>query len=285
MNYPSVRAIAFALACIGGICAGHAAPLFPGSPGMVSYTYREQFAKDLPGTLDTIRGLGVTDLEFSNLFGHTAADIRRELDHRGMHCSSFGVSYDDATQKTDEVATNAKTLGASFLRVAWIPHEGKFTAQRTRQAAGEFNRIGRYLREKYGLTFVYHNHGYEFEPHGSGTLFDLLMALTNPEDVSFELDILWAKFPGADPAALLTKYGHRFRLMHLKDLRKGVVGDFSGKTDTGNDVALGTGQIDLPAVLRAAGDAGIEHYYIEDESPNIATQVPRSIAYLKNLQD
>jgi len=285
MKSPSVRTLTVLIALLSLVTITDAAPLFSATSGMVSYTYREQFAKDLPGTLDTIRALGITDLEFSNLFGRTAADIRRELDRRGMKCSSFGVSYDDATKKTDEVAANAKTLGATFLRVAWVPHEGAFTPMLTRKTAEEFNRIGRELREKHGLTFVYHNHGYEFEPYGSGTLFDLLMALTNPADVSYELDILWAKFPGQDPAALLTKFGHRFRLMHLKDLRKGVKGDFSGKTDTNNDVALGTGQIDLRAVLRAAREAGIEHYYIEDESANIATQVPQSIVYLKQLQD
>ena len=186
-----------------------AAPLFPEMPGMVSYTYREQFKVDVPGTLDTIHALGVRDMEFSNLFGKTAAEIREMLDARGMVCSSFGVSYDDAVNKTDEVAQNAITLGAKFVRVAWIPHTPPFTLEDTSKAVADFNRIGRHLRERHGLTFCYHNHGYEFAPHGEGTLFDVLAAETHPEDVSFELDILWAHFPGADPAALLEKYGRR----------------------------------------------------------------------------
>ncbi len=66
-----------------------AEPLFPQAPGMVSYTYRDQLKQDLTGTLDTIRALGITDMEFSNLFGKTAAEIRGALDTRGMVCSSF----------------------------------------------------------------------------------------------------------------------------------------------------------------------------------------------------
>ena len=97
------------------------------------------------------------------------------------------------------------------------------------------------------------------------------------------MDILWTVFPGQDPVALLKKYPKRFKLMHLKDLRKGVVGNLSGGTPVENDVALGTGQINLPAVLKAARKSSINQYYIEDESPGIATQVPQSIAYLKNL--
>lgn len=261
----------------------HAEPLFPQAPGMVSYTFREQFAKDLPGTLDAIKALGIRDMEFSNLFGKTAADLRGMLDERGMICSSFGVSYGDIMKKTDEVAANAKTLGAKFVRVAWLPDCQPFTLELAEKTAAEFNTIGKKLREQ-GLTFCYHNHGYEFVKHGDGTLFDLLMEKTRREDVSYELDILWAQFPGVDPAALLEKHGDRFKLMHLKDLKKGIQGDFSGKTPVENDVALGTGQLDLPAILKAAKKVGIQHYYIEDESPNIATQVPQSIAYLKTLE-
>ena len=262
-----------------------AAPLFPQAPGMVSYTYRKEFEKDLPGALDKIKALGLRDMEFSNLFGQSAAEIRRQLDARGMVCSSFGVSYDDLVKKTDQVGQNAKNLGAKYVRVAWVTHQPPFTLESAQKTAVEFNRVGRQLREKFGLTFCYHNHGYEFARHGDGTLFDVLMKETNPDDVAYELDILWAFFPGADPAKLLEKYGSRFKLLHLKDLKRGVKGDLSGKTAVENDVALGTGQLDLPAILKAAKKAGVLHYYIEDESPNTATQVPQTIAYLKSLKD
>ncbi|WP_057936385.1 sugar phosphate isomerase/epimerase family protein [Algoriphagus resistens] len=258
--------------------------LFPEMPGMVSYTYRNSFSKDLPATLDTLQAMGITDMEFSNLFGHTASDIKKELDKRGMHCSSFGVGYKDLMEKTATVAENAKTLGAEFVRVAWVPHEGKFTEETARQTIADFNTVGKVLREDYSLTFCYHNHGYEFEPHGDGTLFDLIIQETEPAYVSFEMDILWTFFPGADPAALLEKYGNRFKLMHMKDLRKGVVGNMSGGTPTENDVTLGTGQLDLPKIIGAAKKAGIQHFYIEDESPIYYQQVPKSIAYLRRLQ-
>lgn len=262
-----------------------AEPLFPRVPGMVSYTYREQLKQDMPATLDQIKAFGITDMEFSNLFGKKAEEIRKLLDERGMVCSSFGVSFDDLTKKTDEVAANAKILGAKFVRVAWFPHDPPFTLELAHKAAAEFNRIGKLLREQHGLAFCYHNHGYEFIPHGDGTLFDVIMAETNPQDVSIELDILWAHFPGANPAKLLERYGSRIKLLHLKDLKKGVKGDFTGKTPVENDVALGTGQLDLPAILKAARKAGVLHYYIEDESPSIATQVPQTIEYLKTVSE
>jgi sugar phosphate isomerase/epimerase len=268
----------------GGLHAQDGDRLFPQKPGMVSYTFRKYFEKDIPSTLDTIRGYGITDIEFSNLFGKTAEELRSMIDAKGIHCSSFGVSYDDATNKTDEVARNAKTLGAAYVRVAGIPHQGIFTLANAQKAVEDFNRIGKLLKEQYGLGFIYHNHGFEFEPYQGGTLYDYIMTKTDPGYVSFELDILWAFFPGQDPAGLLNKYGNRYKCLHLKDLRKGVQGNFSGGTAGDNDVALGTGQIDIPGVMRAARKAGVEHYYIEDESNNVLVQVPLSLAYLASLK-
>jgi sugar phosphate isomerase/epimerase len=272
-------------------------PLMPGSisaqsvhessaahPGVVSYTYRKYFEKDIPSTLDIIKGNGITDIEFSNLFGKSAADLRKMIDEKGIYCSSFGVGYDDLVNKTAEVAQNAKTLGASYVRVAGIPHKGAFTLEEAQKAIDDFNRVGKILKEQYGLGFIYHNHGFEFQPYQDGTLYDLIVTKTDPKYVSFEMDILWAFYPGQDPAQLLHKYGKRYKALHLKDLRKGVKGDLSGGGSADNDVALGTGQIDLPAIIKAAKAAGIRHYYIEDESNAVMTQVPQSIAYLKSFK-
>ena len=253
-----------------------------GKLGIVSFTYRKSFQKDVAATLDTIKSLGITNIEISNLFGKTAAEFKALLDQRGIRCTSFGVGYPDITTKIDEVGTNAKTLGASFVRVAWVPHESTgYTIDDAKKTVEDFNTAGKILKDKYGLSFCYHNHGYEFVKYENGTLFDYIVANTNPDYVSFELDILWAKFPGVNPEDLLKKHGSRFKLMHLKDLKKGVQGDFSGKTNVNNDVALGTGQINIPAVLKAAKKADVNFYYIEDESDFVKTQVPQTLAYLK----
>ncbi|MHA8100867.1 sugar phosphate isomerase/epimerase family protein [Aquirufa nivalisilvae] len=252
--------------------------------GMVSFTYRNSLSKDMAKTLDTLKNQGITDMEFSSLFGKTAQEVRSLLDERGMKCSSFGVGMADALNKTDQVGENAKILGASFVRVAWIPHTGPFTLELAQKTAQEFNQIGKTLEEKYDLTFCYHNHGFEFEPYGEGTLFDYLVQNTDPKFVSYEMDILWTFFPGQNPATLLEKYGNRFKLMHLKDLKKGVQGNMSGGTSVENDVALGSGQLNIPEIMKAAKKAKIQHYYLEDESSRYPVQTRQSRTYLSNLK-
>ncbi len=255
----------------------------PEMPGVVSYTYRNELGKDPAAALDQIKATGITNIELSNLFGKTAAEFRALLDARGMRCTSFGVSYDEMKNQLDAVIGKAKTLGAEFVRVAWIPHEGKFTLARTQEVVADFNQAGKALKAQ-GLQFCYHNHGFEFEPHADGTLFDYLVQNTDADNVGFELDILWAHLPGQDPAALLRKYPRRFLLMHVKDLKKGVTANQKGQTAPENVVVVGTGQLDIKKILKAAKKTRIKYFYLEDEHPEAAKQVPASLDFLRTLK-
>ncbi len=267
-------------------CAGTDNGVLLPDPGVVSFTFRDQFSEDVPGTLDMIKEMGITNIEFSNLFGKTAGEMRSLLDERGMVCTSYGVGYNRIVDDLENVAHEAQTLGAKYVRVASIPFERpEFTIEDAQRAAEDFNRAGRYL-DGQGLHFCYHNHGFEFWPWKDDlTLFDYIVQNTDPQYVSFEMDLLWTVHPGQDPVELLERYPDRFRLMHLKDLRKGVTGDLSGGTPRENDVVLGTGQVDFPAVLRAAQNTNIEYYYIEDESPDVVERVPRSLEYITGIRD
>ena len=272
-----MRLLALLLAAASAV----AAPLLDRTPGVVSYTFRNEFKADMPATFDLVKRLGITDIEMSNLFGQEPAKIRALMDARGLSCSSYGAPYNDVLKKTDEVAAIAKTLGAKYVRVSLPFTKTPFDKAAATQRIAEMNATGKQLREKHGLTFVLHNHGMEFVPEGQGTLYDLIMAETRPEDVSFELDVLWAYLPGADPVAIFEKYGARIPLMHVKDVRKGLPRSWGHKYDSDNDVTLGTGQLDQAAIFAAAKKAGVKHFYLEDESSHSQSQVPLSLAFLK----
>lgn len=252
--------------------------------GVQAYTYRNSFPKDVIATLDTIKALGITEIEGGAPKGMTPEEFKKLCNERGISIPSTGDGYESITKDPTNVIQKAKALGASFVMVAWIPHQkGNFTLQNAKKAVEDFNRVGKVLKEN-GLTFCYHNHGFEFQPYENGTLFDYIVKNTNPEYVSFEMDILWAQHGGADPVALLKKYGNRWKLMHLKDLKKGIKGDLTGGTPAENDVVLGDGQVNIPEILRLAKQAGVKHYFIEDESNKEYEQMPKSIAYLKSLK-
>lgn len=251
-------------------------------PGVVSYTFRNQFQEDVSGTLDIIRDMGFTNIEFSSLFGKSPSEMRELLDERGLICTSYGVSYDDLVYDTDRVAEDATILGAKYVRVAWIPHDAPFDIEDARRAIADFNEAGKTLREQ-GLHFSYHNHGYEFSPYEDGTLFDYIVQNSDPDYVNFEMDVFWVAHPGHDPVEILKTYPDRFTLVHLKDLKEGASHDYSGRAPAEYDVPLGTGQVDFQAFLEAAQNSSIEYFYIEDESPDVLTRVPESREYIMSL--
>ncbi len=260
-------------------------PLYAFPIGVQAYTYRNSFPKDVATTLDTIKALGITEIEAGAPKGMTPEEFKKMCDERGIKIPSTGSGYDQIVKDPMETVKKAKALGASYVMVAWIPHQkSNFTIDNAKKAVADFNQVGKVLKEN-GLTFCYHNHGYEFQPYENGTLFDYIVKNTNPDYVSFEMDILWAQHGGADPVQLLKKYGSRFKLMHLKDLKKGIKGDLSGGTPPENDVVLGQGQVNIPEILRLAKKAGVQHYFIEDESNHEYEQMPKSIAYLKSLKE
>ena len=258
-------------------------PLFTAPIGVQIFTYRNSYANGVATVLDSVKALGLTSVEGPNPKGVTPEEFKKMLDDRGISIPSIGVDYSAVAKDPESVVKQAKFFGCKYVMVAWIPHGKTFTIDDAKKAVDDFNRGGKVLREN-GITLCYHDHGYEFGRHEDGTLFDYLAKNTNPDYLSFEMDIMWTFHGGADPAKLLYKYKGRWKMAHLKDIRKGVPNDLTGGTSTHNDVAVGTGQINYPEVLKAAKAVGVKYYFIEDESPDHATQIPITIAYLRGLR-
>jgi sugar phosphate isomerase/epimerase len=258
-------------------------PGFKGPVGLQLYSLRDQFKQDVGKTLDQVRAFGITNVELAGTYGVPPEKFKEQLDARHIKAVSSHFSYEQCRDHIEDVVREAKLLGVEYAGCAWIPHKDPFDEKTCREAAAVFNRAGEALA-KHGIKFFYHTHGYEFLPYRDGTLFDLLMAETNPEYVRIEMDVFWVVHPGQDPVKLLEKYGKRFELMHVKDMKRGTPQGFTGQSDVTNNVVLGEGIIDWPSVFRAAKKAGVKWYFIEDESPTSVEQIPRSLRYLEKLK-
>ncbi len=258
---------------------------YHGPTGLQLYSLRDMFKTEgVAPTLDLVQQWGFKYVEVAGTYGKTPSEFKSELDKRGLVAIGSHFPYNRLRDDIDGVIREAKELGIPYVGCAWIAHKTPFDEKQCRDAAKVFNDAGRALA-KQGMKFYYHNHGYEFYPYKDGTLFDLLVAETDPKHVWFQMDVLWTVFPGQDPARLLRKYPDRWLLLHLKDLKKGVpTGSLAGHTDLTNDVALGTGQVDWPALFRASQEVGIKYYFIEDESPTVTAQIPKSLRFLERLE-
>jgi sugar phosphate isomerase/epimerase len=252
-----------------------------GVVGLQLYSLKAYLPKDLPGTLAQIRAMGFREVEGAGLWGKTAAELKSALDTAGLRCQSAHMGYDRLQKDLDGALAEARAVGATWVVCPWIA--AKITRDDTLRAAEVFNRAAKAASSR-GMRFGYHLHGYEFVPSPEGTLFETLATNTDPKLVEFQVDIFHTFHGGGDPAKIISAHGPRVSSLHLKDLKKGapvIAGQPTGTPDI--DVPVGTGQIDMLAVLRAAKAAKVGFYYVEDESADPLTGIPASVKYLESV--
>lgn len=279
------RAFLRAVAAAAATLSAEARTAFRAPVGTNIYSLRYLAEKDLPATLALIRELGFREVEVGELYGRTAAEFLGLLQAAGLRATSFGAAYDALGKDVDNVAAQARTLGADYVVCSTIPHSAKhLTAQDCPPAAEHLNRWGERLAAA-GLHLCYHTHGTEFDPSPDGTMFDTLAPLTNPKFINFEMDIFWIVYGYQDPVRLLRRYPGRFPLMHIKDIRKGTpLGGSPADVREEDSVPLGTGLVNVRAALLAAQDSGVKHYFLEEEAVNAVPQIRQSLRYLAGLR-
>lgn len=269
--------------------AAFAAADFHDHLGIQLWSLRETAKTDPLKALDLVRDYGLKEVETAGLGDLTAEQYAAELKSRRLVAVATHAGY-EALQKNlaGEIAT-AKTLGAKYIVCPWIPHDKEqgFTEELAREVAANFNAWGKTVREA-GLKLGWHPHGFEFVPSNAGggeTRFDLVVRLTEPENLVLEMDVFWVVHAGQDPVNLLKKYGSRWELIHVKDMRQGAeTGLATGGAPATDNVAVGAGRIDWKAVLGTAQQVGSRHYILEDETPAPLTNIPASVKYLRGLK-
>ncbi len=251
--------------------------------GLQLYSLRNEFKNDVPGTFAKIAQWGISKLEDGNdgTQGYSMEAYKALLAKYNLQIVSASATFEELQNNPEKALERTLGYGAKYLVCFWIPHKGAdFTFADAKKALSVFNTAGK-LFKKAGVTLVYHPHGYEFGKRKRATLLDYMIKKAMHFD--FEMDVYWFAAAGEDPVLWLRRYPKKFKLMHLKDCEKGVGVNYTGKSDVETNVVLGTGQIDIAAIVVEAKKLGIEYMFIEDESSKSLKQLPQSFAYLTQI--
>lgn len=226
--------------------------------GIQLYTVRSLTEKDLEGTLARLANIGYSEVEFAGYFGKTPEQIRAMLIANRLSSPSSHIPLpvnDDAWQRA---LADARIIGHEWAVIPWLdPSQRKDWGP----FADRLNHLATMARSA-GMRFAYHNHDFEFEKEGSGTVMDLLLKNTDPSLVDFEMDLYWVTKAGADPLDLIARYPRRFPLMHAKDASAGDRAI----------VDVGKGTIDFAKIFRQERTSGMTHVYVENDNPGDAIQ-------------
>lgn len=221
--------------------------------GVQLYSLRDHIetGEDLLWILEEVKKLGFDGVEFAGFYGVPAADLKAKLDELGLTCVGMHLGLGDfEPENLAKTLADVKTLGAKTAGIGGADTATEESLRHVLDVMGAAHAAA----EKEGVRVYFHNHTQEFQPPMfatlPGTIFDRLKAVCD-----MQVDTYWSFAAGQDNYKLITENKDRIVHLHIKD---GV-----GHTPK----ALGEGDNDLAAVVRAAKDAGIEWLILENDNP------------------
>ncbi|MDO7908833.1 sugar phosphate isomerase/epimerase [Paenibacillus sp. JX-17] len=209
------------------------------SAGLNVYSVAHELAADYFGTLKKLAAAGYANLELigfniikgtSFLDEHTPESVKSRLDELGL----FAVAAHEGVAPGKEIVAHDWRRVMQYYEVLdcrriVIPSIWIENREQALQAADQLNKVGQHLGE-HGFQLYLHNHAHEFrrvEEGAEQTLFDLVVAHTDPQQVRFELDLAWVMRGGADPLQVLTRLAGRCDMIHQKDINRGLAGSLN----------------------------------------------------------
>jgi sugar phosphate isomerase/epimerase len=246
----------------------------PKSYGAQLYTIRLALEQDFEGSLCRIAKIGYREVEFAGLYGHDPSDVRALLDRYQLDAVATHVDWRQLRDDPEMAIRDAKSLGAKYLVLAWLPSEERQTIEQWRWWVAQLNKVGKTAAAE-DVVLLYHAHDFEYRAIGGVRPIDLLLEQLDPRFVNFEMDVYWTIKGGGDPIALLRQYPGRFPLAHLKDMQR-----------TSTDMAdVGDGRIDFPSIFASAGKRDFLHKFVErDEASEPFETLRRSIEYIQSIE-
>jgi sugar phosphate isomerase/epimerase len=263
--------------------SGLMAATFGKALGVQLYTVRNEMPAKPRETLEAIRRIGFTEVEVLRPGLPAIAPILKEL---GLSAPSCHVEASLVTGSDfQQVIDSAKGFGLQFLVVPYLRKDERGGLDAYRKLADQLNQAGEQAA-KAELTLCYHHHSFEFSPIDGKRPFDILAERFNPKTVQWEVDVFWVKAGGEDPAALLQKLKGRVSLVHLKDMAAGSATQFDEAAMARTAFKeVGNGSLNWPAILQACAQAGVKHYFVEqDQCPGSPlASIEQSYRFLRAL--
>ncbi len=251
------------------------------------YTIRDEMEKDFKQTLRRVADIGYAGVEFAyygygdrNLSPTELADLLAET---GLKAVGSHVSLDRLNHNFEREIAYLQAIGKPFCFLPWVNVNTINNSDSLKRFAEQLNELGRRIQSQ-GITFGYHNHDFEFTNVVDGqTIYEHLIANTDPALVKFELDTYWAAFAGQDVVELIKKLDTRVVTLHLKDMT-------ADRTFT----EVGDGTLRIADYIEAGQEAGVKIFIVENDKPAIPSldsarrsfeNLYRSLAWSNNETD
>ena len=161
--------------------------------------------------------------------------------------------------KVEEVIDNLASVGVEYMVLGDIPLGARGDGQDFfRRTADRMNAHAEKAR-KSGVKVAWQNRGFEFEGRPGLRPIDFYRERLDGKLVGMELDTFWASMVSADPVKILKDWKGRVSMLRLNDRAKGAKPTFE-TPGQGAFAEAGQGDLDFPAILKAAAGSGVRAY-------------------------
>lgn len=238
------------------------------------YTLREESEKDFAGTLKKVAELGFDGVEFAGYGGLSAKEVKALLDDLGLRAAASHVPLEQLENNLPQVIEDIKILGSKYIVCPYLMPDRR-SEQDYQALITLLNQAGEACQRE-GITLCYHNHDFELARLSDGRMaLEAIFDDTNIDNVKAEFDIYWLTKAGEKPIEWINRYKNRTPLIHLKDMTTDAEQFFA---------ELGTGGVDLEAVLNMGEEAGVEWWVVEQDMSRRTPleSIEISINYLKS---
>ncbi len=233
------------------------------------YSLREAAEQDFTGMLERVAQIGYAGVEFAGYGGLSGGEMAAKLKELGLEAPSSHISAGRFAEHFAEEMEFLKKVGAKY---AVLPHYNMENEQQAIEAAKLFQEYALRCKE-HGMTFAYHNHGFEFETTPKGAyLMDLV--LEQAPDVMLELDLYWVQYAGVDPAEYIRRWNDRIVMLHIKDIEN---------METKRCVDAGTGMLDFAALRDLAVNSQYAIYEQEEYEVSCWDSAEKSFQNMKSI--
>jgi sugar phosphate isomerase/epimerase len=251
--------------------------------GLQLYSIRDSIRKNVPAAIEKVAKMGYKFVEpagYSDgkFYGMEPADFKALCQKNGLFVlsSHTGQALPDSANWEkimawwDACIDAHIAVGAKYIVQPFMGGNVYQSLETLKKYCDYFNMVGEKCNAK-GIRFGYHNHDKEFSTQIDGqTLYDFMLANTDPAKVMFQLDLYWCVEGGKSPVDYFNKYPGRFELWHIKDREE--IGASCG--------------MDFYSIWAAAKISGMRYGIVEVERYNFDqfTSCKKSIDFLNNAK-
>ncbi|MCI6638255.1 MAG: sugar phosphate isomerase/epimerase [Bilifractor sp.] len=238
----------------------------------------EEHPENFRNVMQKIKEFGYDGVELAGLYGLEPAEVRKILAETGLIPISAHVPFADMVDNLDQVIADYSEIGVKYLVMPYMAEEYRpVNPEGFQKFLPLLSQVGEKIHQA-GMTFLYHNHDFEFVKLPDGKWgYDAMFEAIPHENLMSELDACWCDVATGKVTEFIQKYTDRLPVIHLKDyIKQGEVKNMYkligiDQEESGEDEGyfgfrpVGFGQMIWEPILDAAIKANTKWAVVEQD--------------------